>query len=62
MIFAMSNSPRLISLVGATDTRPSASGATMAGQKKRRNTKAPTAVYFALGKRGRTASDIYKLA
>lgn len=38
---------------------PSDSGATMAGQMKRRNTKAPTAVYLAFGKRDETASDIY---
>lgn len=54
MILAMSKSPRRISFVGAVSTRPSASGATMAGQKNLRNTKAPTAVYFASGKRGRT--------
>lgn len=46
MIFAISSSPRRISLVGCLLTRPSTSGATMAGQKKRRKTKAPTAVYL----------------
>jgi hypothetical protein len=39
--------------------RPSASGATMAGQKKRRNTKEPTAVNLASGNRGMTEADIY---
>jgi len=58
--FAMSRSPRRISFDGAELIRPSASGATIAGQKKRRNMKAPTAVNLASGNRFMTADDIYK--
>ncbi len=59
MTLAINSSPRRISLVGMDDTRPSDSGATIAGQMNRRNMKAPTAVYFAFGKRCDTVSDIY---
>ena len=59
MTLAIRSSPRRISLAGAVDTRPSTSGATMAGQKNRRNMKAPTAVYLASGNRGTTAFEIY---
>lgn len=61
MTLAMRSNPRRISLAGGVDTKPSTSGATMAGQKKRKKMKAPTAVYFASGNRGSTASAIYKL-
>lgn len=59
MILAIKVRPRLISFEGAVLTRPSTSGATMAGQKKRRNMKAPTAVYLASGNRGVTAVEIW---
>lgn len=58
MTFAMRSNPRRISLDGAVDTSPSTSGATIAGQKNRKNTKAPTAVYFASGNLGTTALEI----
>lgn len=59
MTLAMSNSPRRISLEGGVATSPSTSGATIAGQKKRRKMKAPTAVYLASGNLSTTASEIY---
>jgi hypothetical protein len=57
----MSKRPRRISLEGVLEISPSASGATMAGQKKRRNMNAPTAVNLASGKRLMTAEEIYIL-
>jgi hypothetical protein len=39
--------------------RPSASGATIAGQKNRRKMNAPTAVNLASGKRVITEEEIY---
>ena len=59
MILAIKSNPRRISLDGGVLTNPSASGATMAGQKNRRKMKAPTAVYLASRKRGITAAEIY---
>src|ERR1700721_1818935 len=59
--FAISKRPRRISLEGAEDIKPSASGATIAGQKKRRNMKDPTAVNLASGKRFITAEEIYRI-
>jgi hypothetical protein len=59
--FAISRRPRRISLEGAEDIKPSESGATIAGQKKRRNMNDPTAVNLASGKRFITAEEICKL-
>jgi hypothetical protein len=59
--FAISKRPRRISLEGAEVTKPSASGATIAGQKKRRNMNAPTAVNLASGKRFITVEEICNL-
>ena len=55
----MSKRPRRISLEGVLEISPSASGATIAGQKKRRNMNAPTAVNLASGKRLMTTEEIY---
>jgi hypothetical protein len=55
---AMRRSPRRISFDGVVVTRPSTSGATIAGQKNRRKINAPTAVYLASWNRGNTADDI----
>ena len=57
----MSNSPRRISLEGGDEMSPSASGATIAGQKNLRNMKAPTAVNLASGNRFITAVEICEL-
>jgi hypothetical protein len=57
--FAIRRRPRRISFDGAVETKPSTSGATIAGQKNLRKIKAPTAVYLASWNRGRTAVDIY---
>jgi hypothetical protein len=54
----MRRSPRRISFEGAEVMRPSASGATMAGQKNRRKINAPTAVNFASGNLFMTAAEI----
>ena len=54
----MRRRPRRISLEGVEETSPSTSGATIAGQKKRRNMNAPTAVNFASGNRLITAEEI----
>lgn len=59
MILAISRRPRRISLEGVVVTRPSASGATIAGQKKRRKMNAPTAVNLASGNLVMTAVEIY---
>src|SRR5687768_682601 len=58
MTLAIRRSPLRISLDGVLETKPSTSGATIAGQKNRKNTNAPTAVYFASGNRGCTASEM----
>ncbi len=47
MTFAIKRSPRRSSLDGGELTSPSASGATIAGQKNLRKINDPTAVYFA---------------
>lgn len=56
--FAIRSRPRRISLDGAELINPSTSGATIAGQKKRRKMNAPTAVNLASGNRFMTAADI----
>lgn len=56
----MSRRPRRISFEGADVTNPSASGATIAGQKNRRKMNAPTAVNLASGNRFITAEDIWE--
>ena len=56
--FAIKRRPRRISFEGVDETKPSASGATIAGQKKRRNINAPTAVNLASGNRFMTAEEI----
>jgi len=56
--FAIKRSPRRISFDGGEVNKPSASGATIAGQKKRRNINDPTAVNLASGNRFMTAEDI----
>jgi hypothetical protein len=58
MTLAISKRPRRISLEGGELIKPSASGATIAGQKKRRNMNAPTAVNLASGKRLITVEEI----
>jgi hypothetical protein len=58
-ILAISSRPRRISLEGVVIMRPSASGATIAGQKNRRKMNAPTAVNLASGNRVMTEEEIY---
>jgi len=58
-ILAISRRPRRISLEGVVVMRPSASGATIAGQKNRRKMNAPTAVNLASGKRVITEVEIF---
>src|SRR5690349_9321979 len=61
MTLVISNKPRrtLVFSIGACN-KPSASGATMAGQRKRKKMNPPTAVNFASGKRSPTACDRYQ--
>lgn len=54
----MRRSPRRISLDGVVEIKPSASGATIAGQKNLKNMNPPTAVNLASGKRSVTAVEI----
>ena len=61
MTLAINKSPRRSSLEGGVLTSPSASGATIAGQKNLKNMNDPTAVYFASSNLGVTAADIFKL-
>jgi hypothetical protein len=56
--FAISRRPRRISFDGGVDINPSASGATIAGQKNRKKIKAPTAVNLASGNLLITQEDI----
>lgn len=58
----MRRRPRRISLDGGDAIKPSASGATMAGQKNRKNIKAPTAVNLASGNLLITQEDIYTMS